>query len=371
MPTKIRVAFIALHFAEYSAKLAAALASKAEVLLVLYRNNADDELGLGWHKWLANENLKVIVLERPRSALAIIKNTFELISAIKAFAPSVMHYQEVHRDEVIFSAPSFRSIPKVITVHDPAPHSGMDSKRFQFSRLRIYRYLMRHSADAAITHGQLLASALEAVCPKLTGKVIAIAHGPLGSSHALTPSLHPNTQRLLFFGRIHKYKGLNQFVKAVLALRREGHAVTGVVAGKGSDLDEHRSAMDEAGCFEVIDQFIPSEDVPRLFLESRAVVLPYTDGTQSGVAALALGYGRPVVATAVGSIPELVRHEQNGLLVAPGDIAALIDSLRRILLDDELWERLAAGAISLRDGELSWDSISNQTLKVYSSVVYR
>lgn len=368
MQDRPRVALIALHFAEYSANLAEALAADADVLLVLYRSNADNELGVGWEKSLNHPQLQVLVLERPHTPLAIVKNIFQLVSTLNGFAPSVIHYQEGNRDELLFSLPFFRSLPKVVTVHDPAPHSGVDAARHRYSRIRLYGFLMRRSADAAVVHGKLLATELERVCPWFAGKIAVIAHGPLGLRHASRLSQRPSGMRLLFFGRIHKYKGLGHFVAAVIRLHREGLAVVGVVAGAGSDLDEHRAAMAAAGCFEVLEGYIPSADVPKLFREARAVVLPYIDGTQSGVAAMALGFGCPVIATAVGSIPELVRNGQNGLLVAPADTAALTDAIRSVVLDDDLWDHLAQGGLDLREGELAWRSLGAQTLKVYESI---
>jgi len=365
---RIRVALVALHFAEYAANLAAAMATDADVLLILYRNNADSELGDGWATRWAQPGLQIITLDRPHTPLAIIKNTFQLVSSIKKFSPAVLHYQEGNRDEVLFSLPFFFGKPKVVTVHDPAPHSGADAKRNRFSRIRLYSFMMRRSADAAIAHGKFLAEELERVCPWLTGKVTAIPHGPLGVPLASGTPPMPQGMRLLFFGRIHKYKGLRHFVDAVVQLHRDGLPVTGVVAGSGSDLEEHRAAMLAAGCFEVMEGFIPAADVPPLFLNSRAVVLPYVDGTQSGVAAMALGLGCPAVASAVGAIPELVRDGENGLLVAPADTAALAHAIRKVVSDDALWHQLATGAIRLRDGELTWKTIGAQTLKVYEPI---
>lgn len=366
--TKTRVALIALHFAEYAANLASAMAANAEVLLILYRNNANNELGADWEVRLQQPGLQIITLDRPHTPLAIIKNTFQLVSILKKFDPTVIHWQDVGRDELLFSLPFFLATPRVVTVHDPAPHSGVDTERLKFSRIRLFSFLLRRSAHAAIAHGKFLAAELERVCPWLMGKVAAIPHGPLGVPKASgTPPL-PQGMRLLFFGRIHQYKGLRHFVAAVSQLHRDGLPVTGVVAGSGSDLEEHRAAMLAAGCFEVMEGFIPAADVPALFLNSRAVVLPYVDGTQSGVAAMALGLGCPVVASAVGSIPELVRNGVNGLLVAPTDTAALAQAIREIVSDNALWHQLAAGAIRLRDGELAWSTIGTQTLKVYESV---
>jgi starch synthase len=362
---KPRVALVALHFAEYAANLALALSDKWEVFLVIYRKNADNELGEKWDEWLSRPSLTVLALEQPLSVVSIIKNTRSLVSNIKRFRPDVIHYQEGLRDEIALSLPFFFAIPKVLTVHDPASHSGTDSIRLRFSRYRLYRLWMRRAIGGVITHGALLTTELEKICPWLKGKIVSVPHGPLGTHTNKKVAIKPKGYRLLFFGRIHEYKGLRYFVDAVIRLRNEGFPVTGVVAGRGSDLDRYRVRMEEAGCFQVLDRYIPAAEVHTLFSEAWAIVLPYTDGTQSGVAALALGFERPVVASAVGSIPELVRHGQNGLLVPPSDLEALVHAIRLTITTDGLWCELSDGAKKLRDGELSWRTIADATGRVY------
>ena len=77
---------------------------------------------------------------------------------------------------------------------------------------------------------------------------------------------------------------------------------------------------------------------------STALVLPSRSEGMGRVVVEALCRGRPVVATRVGGIPDLVRDGENGLLVEPGDTAGLADALIRILSDRPLAERLAARA---------------------------
>jgi glycosyltransferase involved in cell wall biosynthesis len=177
--------------------------------------------------------------------------------------------------------------------------------------------------------------------------------------------------RLLFFGRIHEYKGLRYFVEMVLKLHAEGFRVRGVVAGTGSDLANWLPKMQASGCFEIIDRYVAATEVPALFRGARVVVLPYVDGTQSGVAAMAIGYGRPVVASSVGAIPLLVRNGVNGLLVPAGDTQSLTRAVRSLLVDDALWTELANGARALRDGELSWRSIADACGRVYEEASNR
>jgi starch synthase len=365
---KPRVVLIALHFAEYATHLALALSGKWNVLLCVYQTNADNELGEDWPERFINNDVSVVAIENPHSIIAVIKNTAKIISVIAKFKPNVIHFQEGIRDEIIFMLPFFWSVPKVLTVHDPSPHSGTDAKRLLFSRHRLYRYFLRRSVDIVITHGDLMSTLLEKECPWLEGRVKQVPHGPLGAGCPLEIDSKSDSLRLLFFGRINEYKGLRYFVEAVIRLREEGLPVTGVVAGRGNDLERHRSRMESTGYFEILDWYIPCVDISKLFLNARAVILPYTEGTQSGVAAMALFFCRPVVASAVGSIPELVRHNENGLLVPPTEVEALVQAIRSVITDKILWGNLSAGARRLRDTELSWESISVKTGLIYESI---
>lgn len=364
---RLRIVLVALHFAEYAAKLADALKATCDVMLVLYRENTTNELASDWQ---VGARIQLLVLDDARSLGEIVSNSRKLKLAIEQFEPDAVHYQEGIRDELVWAMVRCRRYPAVLTVHDPTPHSGADSIRMRFSRYRVYRTVVRRLCTAAIAHGSALVLELEKDQPHLKGRVFAIPHGPLGEECTVVRrSPPPPGIRLLFFGRINEYKGLPYFVEAVVDLRRRGYDVVGVVAGRGTDLERHRARMVDAGCFEVLDKYIPATEVPPLFVDARAVVLPYIDGTQSGVAAMALGYGKPVVATRVGSIPELVRDGINGLLVAPRDQDALNEALRKIVIDDELCASLGSGARTLQTGELSWANIASSTELVYRRAI--
>jgi glycosyltransferase involved in cell wall biosynthesis len=98
--------------------------------------------------------------------------------------------------------------------------------------------------------------------------------------------------------------------------------------------------------------WVPETEVPRLLAAADLVVLPYLSGSQSAVAPLALGVGVPVLSTAVGGLPEVVRHGVDGWLVAPGSVEELTRALEE--LDRPRLAALADGARQGR-GRLSWD----------------
>jgi glycosyltransferase involved in cell wall biosynthesis len=92
------------------------------------------------------------------------------------------------------------------------------------------------------------------------------------------------------------------------------------------------------------DERLTQTEVSRALDDSTALVLPSRSEGMGRVIVEAFCRSRPVIANRVGGIPDLVRDEGNGLLVEPGDTAALADALVRVLSDPTLAERLGAGA---------------------------
>jgi len=208
---------------------------------------------------------------------------------------------------------------------------------------------------------------LEEIDPSLRGRVYSIPHGPLGISSGRGVPWEPGC--ILFFGRIERYKGLGYLLDAMDILASKGVTVRLVVAGRGGDLERHRRRIEENPSVELLEGFIPREEVRDLMLRANVVAMPYTDATQSGVAAMAIGYGRPVVASDVGSVGETVREGETGLLVPPRDSQRLAAALQRFVEDQPFATACANNALALADREYSWRSIGEQTSDVYRHVM--
>jgi glycosyltransferase involved in cell wall biosynthesis len=82
-----------------------------------------------------------------------------------------------------------------------------------------------------------------------------------------------------------------------------------------------------------------------------------------------MAHGRPVVASAVGGLLDLVVDEETGLLVPPGDVGALREALRRLLADHELRARLGANARRRAEETLSWERVTDLTLAAYQEAL--
>ena len=179
------------------------------------------------------------------------------------------------------------------------------------------------------------------------------------------PEARPE-KAILFFGRIEPYKGLDLLLKAMSEVFLEFPDWKLILAGAG-DLSRYRSYLNSSQ-IEVINRYISDEDVAGLMLRSRFVVLPYTEATQSGVVPIAYAFGRPVIATNVGSLSEMVLDGKTGLIVSPADPVALASAIKRLTLDQELCEEMGRTAYKMSREDWSPGGNARAHLEVYSIV---
>jgi glycosyltransferase involved in cell wall biosynthesis len=187
----------------------------------------------------------------------------------------------------------------------------------------------------------------------------AIPMGILGRSRVDEDIAGYEAGAFLFFGRIESHKGLRYLLDAGDLLYSRGLEFRLVVAGTGSDLEQHRERMAATPWVELVDRYVAAAEVPALFRRASGVVLPYTDATHSSVSVMACAASRPVVATSVGALPEVVIDGQTGLLVPPRDVVALADALEGLLTDRGLRDALAAGAGRFARDKLAWPHIAD------------
>jgi glycosyltransferase involved in cell wall biosynthesis len=154
--------------------------------------------------------------------------------------------------------------------------------------------------------------------------------------------------RLLFFGRILKYKGLPLLIDAVEKLRAEGVSIQLGVAGAGN-IRHERSRL-EALRAEIINRWIADREIGPLLARYDAVALSHIEASQSGVAAMAFGHRMPVVAPPVGGLVEQVEDGRTGILAQRPSGASLADAIRRLALDTNLYNSMSHNLATTADG---------------------
>ncbi len=348
MRKKDRVLLYAPHFAEYSTRLAQAMSAYADVLFIVDGENRRWLCDDPWFK-AATANVRVIEFFVGRSYLRMFWTPVLVIAAL-LFRPKVFHIQE----QADFTSCWLTKIvsltaPVVVTVHDPKPHSGNDHE-FIRSRGLWYRDQIRASASLFHVHGDFCRR--EMLELDASRPIVETYHGLL---HVPEPHeiAEPDPNRILFFGRMEAYKGLDVLLDAADVLNARGRNYSFVVAGRGEALDRLRARAAATPGVVVREDFLTPAEVVDQFQKCSVAVLPYLDATQSGVAAAAIANGRPVVSTATGGLLDVIIEGENGLLVPPGDALALADALDRVLQDVALKETLTRGARSAQ-ARLDW-----------------
>lgn len=141
--------------------------------------------------------------------------------------------------------------------------------------------------------------------------------------------------RLLFFGTVRPYKGLEDLVAAfdLLVGADGGDAWRLAVVGEpweGWTVPADRLARSpHRGLVRVVDRYVTDEEVDAEFRAADVVVLPYHRSATSGPLQVAMSYGLPVVVTRVGGLPEAVDGYPGAVLVDPREPAALAEGIRK------------------------------------------
>lgn len=140
----------------------------------------------------------------------------------------------------------------------------------------------------------------------------------------------PDRETLLFFGYVREYKGLPLLLEAMASIRDRRNVQLLVVGEFYSGRDEAdalvaRHGLDDRVLF--VDRYVANEEVQGYFECADAVVLPYRSASQSGIVQIAYELTRPVIATRVGGLPEVVEDGGTGFLCDPnpGSIEAAIE----------------------------------------------
>jgi glycosyltransferase involved in cell wall biosynthesis len=282
---------------------------------------------------------------RARARLALkgleyVPSAWRLLRRIEQLEPDVVHLQWLPRPELDLRWVRRLGRPTALTAHDVVPRRE--------EALPAWRKALG-LVDRVIVHSQRAAEQLSEFHPDV------IRH-PVFEGKPLGP---PRGKTLLFFGLIRDYKGLDVLLRALPRIPDAKLIVAGDPLDPVQPLENDR--------VEWRLRYIGEPEVAELMEQAAVVVLPYRKLDSSGVLATAIGYRRPAVVSDVGSLGEIVREFGAGLVVPPGDEAALAAACSSLLGDERALQQAYEGAAKAA-ASLTWDAAAQEHERVYGEI---
>ncbi len=336
----------------YLSQLSAMLSKKNTVYVVASQKISGD----------LNSDVNITKISVPRRYLSLATLKFSiLLRTIDSINPDVVHITTKH-PWLIFALPFLKKYPIVATIHDVRLHHGAWHPIQALSLWMLIKY-----ADRIFVHG---AWAMNMLVDRgvSNNKITVIPHGDYSFFTKYCRNHITETNSVLFFGRIEEYKGLEYLIKAEPLIKEDIPDVKIIIAGSGN-FERYRNLIHDLNTFEIYNTYIPDEEVPNLFQRAKVIVLPYVEGTQTGIIPIAYAFKKPVVVTDVGSIPEVVDAGTTGFIVPPKDERLLADAIVKLLSDDKLRVQMGENAYKMMELKLSWDKIAEKTIEIYKEAI--
>lgn len=255
----------------------------------------------------------------------------------------------------------------VLTVHDPFPHSSQVHSIREYERKRAFRKVNH----LILLNKQQKPQFVRSYKLNIDGK--RVYDSKLGRYDYLT--IHADRikpvdyNQIAFFGQIFSHKGIDYLLEAMDLVHEKMPELKLIVAGSGKywfDISKYK----DCSYVDIQNRFIPDLELVSMISSSALVIVPYIDGTQSGVIMTSYVFNRPCIATNVGALPEMVEDGVNGIIVPPKDSKTLADAICSLMQNQELIDQFSTKIDKeYSEGELSWKSIAEQHKEIYSNVI--
>lgn len=248
----------------------------------------------------------------------------------------------------------------IITMHDPFDHSSNVSLRSRLHRFFAFRLLSRFIVLNEAQRDDFI-SAYHLEKKKVYNSRLSIYTHLL----ATVPVLPPSQGYVLFVGSIAPHKGVDILCEAMLHVHRLQPGARLLVAGSGT-LYFDTAPYEQAGFLELHHRYLSNSELAGFIARAAIVVCPYRDATQSGVVMSAFALAKPVVATSVGGLQEMVAHDRHGLIVPPGDVDALAVAIASLLQQPGRLEQMSRNIrADYQQGDRSWQHIAQGMKRIY------
>jgi glycosyltransferase involved in cell wall biosynthesis len=296
----------------------------------------------------------------------------QLRRTLRSLSPDVVHVHGLGR--YAFAAFGW---PYVLTIHGVTAAEHRVMRRGLSSRILLR--LHAHVESASVRQANVVIANSSYVARRLPRWVRArtrMIPNPIDPLFFCESAASPVAQRITWVGRVHPLKGIEYLVRALPGVREVLPAAHVKLVGPVQDaryaayLRELASKVIPRDTVEFVGA-LSGRDLRTAYGQAAVVVLPSLQENAPLSVMEAMAVGRPVVATRVGGLEDLVQDDVTGALCAPADSASLAEALVRVLADERSRQRLAESARSNAEQAFDPTAVVASHEAVYHELVAR
>ena len=294
-----------------------------------------------------------------------VRKARKLVAALK---PDIVHGQGFDRGDTALKC----SPNAVVTVHG-LPHAEMRlSARMKFRdklRLKLVEAVVRRVLRRAKVVISISKYDTQELGRLIQGTPVSIANPTDLEFFALAPS-RPSEPRLLFAGVLTPRKNVVGLLNAFAQVRQAAPEARLIMVGPHPDPDYAQTVQDRVTSLALGDSvdivgFVDNDRLRHEIATARAVVLFSREETAPTIIAQAMAAGKPVVASRVGGVPEMVNDGESGFVVESEDETALAERMVTLLNDQDLCVRMGARGHELALARFNPEAVARQTVEAY------
>lgn len=255
----------------------------------------------------------------------------------------------------------------ILSVHDPFVHSCVTSRRYDMRRKIAFRLLNHFVLFNENQRQDFIKTYMTNNKHVYSSHLSAYTY----LRHHISDSTIPSKKKyILFFGQITSHKGIDDLLIAMKEVYITNPDIYLIIAGNGK-FPMDISAFKNESYIEFRHRFIPEPELAELIANCEFVICPYKDATQSGVVMSAYAFNKPVIATRVGGLPEMVKDGELGRIISPSNPTQLAVAIQQMWDNPEERRQMSQNiSQTYTTGELSWDTIAQEMVNhIYSNIL--
>jgi len=303
--------------------------------------------------------LRTVLMDRDLNQLMVTRR--EVIDLKRTFGPDLVHIHGFDPAITLFqieTAAVYR-VPLLLTLTEDPP--GFNNELFNRTLLSA-DWVTSKSAEGLTQARQLV--------PEITPRS-SVIHNGLDIPSVLPTPLPFETPRLLCLGRLAVQKGFDVALTALASIIDRFPRVRLIMAGDGPERAKLEQQIADLGLTDKVELvgWVAPDEVPTLINTATVVLMPSRWEGLPSVALQTAMMARPIVATQVGGLPEVVVHQETGLLVNPDDSAGLAEAIAFLLEHPQAAAQMGEAARSRVKEVFSWERCVDQYDALYRQLI--